>query len=144
MMAQRRGACEGWAAASFSAGGWPPVSGSRQVKRRPSARPIRATCRLIEIFDMSVFLAVPFAICLPGNTRFIRVCQWPAATSHCTGAAFTARGAWEPDTMRRLAWPFAGEPTMAAAKWNEAGRVWEEDHGLLDEEQVTQCARADV
>jgi uncharacterized protein len=33
---------------------------------------------------------------------------------------------------------------MAAEKWYEAGRVWEEDHGLLDEEQVTQCARADV
>ena len=33
---------------------------------------------------------------------------------------------------------------MAAEKWNEAGRVWEEDHGLLDDEQVAQCARADV
>ena len=29
-------------------------------------------------------------------------------------------------------------------KWNETGRVWEEDHGLLDEEQVAQCSRADV
>ena len=29
-------------------------------------------------------------------------------------------------------------------KWNEAGRVWEEDHGLLDEEQVAQCERADT
>jgi uncharacterized protein len=29
-------------------------------------------------------------------------------------------------------------------KWNETGRVWEEDHGLLDEEQVAQCQRADV
>ena len=28
--------------------------------------------------------------------------------------------------------------------WNEAGRVWEEDHGLLDAEQVAQCERADV
>ena len=32
---------------------------------------------------------------------------------------------------------------MAADKWYEAGRVWEEDHGLLDEQQVTQCARAE-
>ncbi len=31
-----------------------------------------------------------------------------------------------------------------AEKWNEDGRVWEEDHGLLDDEQVTQCDRADV
>jgi uncharacterized protein len=29
-------------------------------------------------------------------------------------------------------------------KWNETGRVWEEDHGLLDEEQVAQCERADT
>src|SRR5438093_1070268 len=29
-------------------------------------------------------------------------------------------------------------------KWNEIGRVWEEDHGMLDEEQVAQCERADV
>ena len=29
-------------------------------------------------------------------------------------------------------------------KWNETGRVWEEDHGLLDEEQVAKCSRADV
>jgi hypothetical protein len=33
---------------------------------------------------------------------------------------------------------------MAAEKWNEDGKVWEEDHGLLDAEQVAQCARADV
>ena len=33
---------------------------------------------------------------------------------------------------------------MAAEKWNEAGKIWEEDHGLLDDEQVAQCARADV
>ena len=33
---------------------------------------------------------------------------------------------------------------MAAEKWNEAGRVWEEDHGLLDDEQVAKCERADV
>src|SRR5262245_37433378 len=31
-----------------------------------------------------------------------------------------------------------------AATWNETGRVWEEDHGLLDDEQVAICARADV
>src|SRR5213594_2222940 len=29
-------------------------------------------------------------------------------------------------------------------KWNESGRLWEEDHGLLDEEQVAKCSRADV
>jgi hypothetical protein len=29
-------------------------------------------------------------------------------------------------------------------KWNEIGRIWEEDHGLLDEGQVAQCQRADV
>ena len=33
---------------------------------------------------------------------------------------------------------------MALKKWNESGRVWEEDHGLLDAEQVSKCARADV
>src|SRR6185436_11349736 len=33
---------------------------------------------------------------------------------------------------------------MTAKQWNESGRVWEEDHGLLDEEQVAQCQRADV
>jgi uncharacterized protein len=33
---------------------------------------------------------------------------------------------------------------MSAEKWNELGRVWEEDHGLLDAEQVTKCKRADV
>jgi hypothetical protein len=32
---------------------------------------------------------------------------------------------------------------MAAEKWNEEGRVWEPDHGLLDEEQIAKCARAD-
>jgi uncharacterized protein len=32
---------------------------------------------------------------------------------------------------------------MAFDKWNEAERVWEADHGLLDEEQVARCARAD-
>ena len=29
-------------------------------------------------------------------------------------------------------------------EWNEAGRVWEDDHGMLDEEQVAQCERADI
>src|SRR5438067_7454688 len=33
---------------------------------------------------------------------------------------------------------------MPVGKWNESGRVWEEDHGLLDDEQVAQCDRADV
>ena len=33
---------------------------------------------------------------------------------------------------------------MAMGKWNEQGRIWEEDHGLLDDEQVEQCARADA
>src|SRR2546428_13020033 len=28
--------------------------------------------------------------------------------------------------------------------WNESGRVWNEDHGLLDAEQVARCERADV
>jgi hypothetical protein len=29
-------------------------------------------------------------------------------------------------------------------KWNETNRVWEEDYGLLDADQVEQCARADA
>lgn len=33
---------------------------------------------------------------------------------------------------------------MAVEKWNEEGKIWEEDHGLLDEEQIAKCARADV
>ncbi|MDA1275634.1 MAG: hypothetical protein O2960_16570 [Verrucomicrobia bacterium] len=33
---------------------------------------------------------------------------------------------------------------MASEKWNETGRVWEEDHGLLDAGQVAKCTRADV
>jgi hypothetical protein len=33
---------------------------------------------------------------------------------------------------------------MSSEKWNEAGRIWEEDHGLLDDEQVAKCERADV
>src|SRR5260370_16558829 len=35
------------------------------------------------------------------------------------------------------------EVSMPADKWNEEGKVWEADHGLLDEGQVAQCARAD-
>src|SRR5258708_9245612 len=33
---------------------------------------------------------------------------------------------------------------MPVKQWNESGRVWEEDHGLLDAEQVARCERADV
>jgi len=33
---------------------------------------------------------------------------------------------------------------MSIEKWNESGRIWEEDHGLLDAEQVTKCERADA
>src|SRR4051812_50150963 len=33
---------------------------------------------------------------------------------------------------------------MPVEPWNESARVWEEDHGLLDAEQVAQCRRADV
>jgi hypothetical protein len=32
---------------------------------------------------------------------------------------------------------------MAQRIWNEVGRVWEADHGLLDEKQVAKCVRAD-
>ncbi len=31
---------------------------------------------------------------------------------------------------------------MAVDKWNEAGRIWEDDHGWLDEQQMAQCAKA--
>ena len=31
-----------------------------------------------------------------------------------------------------------------AEKWDETKRVWQADHGLLDDEQVAQCERADV
>jgi hypothetical protein len=31
-----------------------------------------------------------------------------------------------------------------AEKWDESRRVWQADHGLLDDEQVAQCARADT
>src|SRR5690349_19161680 len=33
---------------------------------------------------------------------------------------------------------------MSVEKWDESGRVWEEDHGLLDAGQVALCERADV
>src|SRR5260221_11049260 len=33
---------------------------------------------------------------------------------------------------------------MPVEPWNESARVWEEDHGLLDAEQVARCRRADV
>lgn len=32
---------------------------------------------------------------------------------------------------------------MASHSWNEKGRVWEDDHGLLDEAQIARCIRAD-
>jgi hypothetical protein len=32
---------------------------------------------------------------------------------------------------------------MAAGKWNEEGRIWEPDHGWLDDDEIAQCARAD-
>src|SRR5262249_34573155 len=33
---------------------------------------------------------------------------------------------------------------MPVEPWNESGRIWEGDYGLLDPEQVAQCERADV
>lgn len=33
---------------------------------------------------------------------------------------------------------------MSERIWNEEGRTWEDDHGLLDDEQVAECLRADV
>src|SRR5580693_7646165 len=33
---------------------------------------------------------------------------------------------------------------MPVEPWDESGRVWEEDHGLLDADQVASCERADV
>src|SRR5262249_55624800 len=48
-----------------------------------------------------------------------------------------------PDGGQRL-FQFGRRITMSRAKWNESGRVWEEDHGLLDAEQVSKCKRADV
>ena len=32
---------------------------------------------------------------------------------------------------------------MPIEKWDEEGKYWEDDHGLLDEEQIAKCARAD-
>lgn len=32
---------------------------------------------------------------------------------------------------------------MSLNRWNEEGRVWEPDHGLLDDGQIAKCARAD-
>jgi predicted TIM-barrel fold metal-dependent hydrolase len=32
---------------------------------------------------------------------------------------------------------------MAKRRWNEEGRVWEDDHGLLEDGQIAQCVRAD-
>lgn len=32
---------------------------------------------------------------------------------------------------------------MPIEKWNEAGKLWDEDHGLLDAEQIAKCARAE-
>src|SRR5215472_15398321 len=48
-----------------------------------------------------------------------------------------------PDGGQRL-FQLGRKITMTRAKWNESGRVWEEDHGLLDAEQVSKCERADV
>jgi hypothetical protein len=33
---------------------------------------------------------------------------------------------------------------MPVQRWNEEGRIWEEDHGLMSEEQIAKCARADA
>ena len=32
---------------------------------------------------------------------------------------------------------------MAVEKWNEEGRTWEHDQGLLEDEQIAKCSRAD-
>ena len=32
---------------------------------------------------------------------------------------------------------------MSNNKWNESGRIWEDDHGWLDHRQIAKCARAD-
>jgi hypothetical protein len=32
---------------------------------------------------------------------------------------------------------------MPKRKWNEEGRTWERDHGLLDDDQIAKCVRAD-
>ncbi len=33
---------------------------------------------------------------------------------------------------------------MSKSSWNETGRTWLDDHGMLDDSQVEQCARADA
>ena len=33
---------------------------------------------------------------------------------------------------------------MSSRQWSETNRIWEDDHGLLDEKQVEKCARADA
>ena len=33
---------------------------------------------------------------------------------------------------------------MAKPRWNETGRIWQADHGLLDERQLASCRRADA
>lgn len=32
---------------------------------------------------------------------------------------------------------------MSVDKWNEQGRIWEDDHGWLDEDQLAKCAKAE-
>ena len=32
---------------------------------------------------------------------------------------------------------------MSPKKWDETKRIWQADHGLLDDRQIEQCARAD-
>ena len=32
---------------------------------------------------------------------------------------------------------------MSIDRWDEAGKFWEDDHGLLDKDQIAKCARAD-
>src|SRR5262249_27939919 len=32
---------------------------------------------------------------------------------------------------------------MSVRTWNEKGRIWEEDYGLLNADQVARCVRAD-
>ena len=34
--------------------------------------------------------------------------------------------------------------TMPSEKWDETGKTWDDDHGLLDVEQIEKCARADT
>jgi len=32
---------------------------------------------------------------------------------------------------------------MSIDNWDETGKFWDDDHGLLDEDQIAKCARAD-